>query len=174
LVFSLLESIFISLSITGIMLFWGTDFITKVLKIKRITTPKFYLSDLKLTSTVTLLYLGMFLIYPLRVFLSFNAIGIHLNASQGIEISLVLLVLSLFQILPGNIGIKELLTAYIASNYGITFEMAILASLIDRAILFVFIFPTGSYFYWDLFLNKPIPKVLTNRFRPSTKVQISP
>jgi uncharacterized membrane protein YbhN (UPF0104 family) len=158
-VFFLLECVFISLSISGFILMFLTESISKFFKFKRKVSPKFYLSDYKLTTKCTLLYIGMFVIYPLKVYLSFKAIGTDIRFIDSFEISLVLLAASLFQVLPGNMGVKELATAYIASQYGISFETALLASLIDRAILFIFIFPIGSYFYWDLFLERKLPSL---------------
>lgn len=159
LIFTLIECIFIALSVSGIGLMFMTETISKLFKFKRKVSPKFYLSDWRLTFQCTMLYILMFVIYPFKVYLSFKAIGVDINLIDSFEISLVLLASSLFQVLPGNMGVKELTTAYIASQYGINFEMALLASLVDRAILFLFIFPIGSYFYWDLFLERSLPSI---------------
>ena len=81
---------------------------------------------------------------------------------------------SFFQVLPGNIGVKELITTYISSHYGINFETALLASLIDRGVLLVFLLPVGFYFYWELFLDATLPRLAFGMFRPSQSEQTSP
>jgi uncharacterized membrane protein YbhN (UPF0104 family) len=67
----------------------------------------------------------MFVLYPIKIFISFKAIGIELSIFDSLEISLILLATSLFQVLPGNIGVKEIVTAYIGKQYGIEFEVAL-------------------------------------------------
>lgn len=158
-VFTLLESIFFALTISGMLLIFATEAIGKLFKMKRKYSPKVYLKDSRLTGLATLCWIGMFLLYPVKVYLSFIAIGIDLNFSDSFEISLILLAASLFQVLPGNIGVKEIVTAYIGKQYGIEFETALLASLIDRAILLLFLFPVGFYFYWQLFLEASLSNI---------------
>ncbi len=173
-VFSILESLFLSLIISGVVLMFATEAFGKIFKFKRKISPKSYLKDLKLTSFITLCWSGMFALYPLKIYLSFLAIGVHLNFSQSLEFSLVLLVASLFQVLPGNIGVKEIVTAYIGKQYGIQIEVALLASLIDRAILMLFLFPVGLYFYWELFLGASLPTLSLLNPRPKRLEQTSP
>ncbi|NOT77383.1 MAG: flippase-like domain-containing protein [Bacteriovoracaceae bacterium] len=171
-VFSLLESVFLALSISGIILMFMTEAISKLFKFKRRYSPKNYLKDLKLTSIVSLCWIGMFVLYPVKVYLSFKAIGIDLNFYDSFEISLVLLAASLFQVLPGNIGVKEIVTAYIGRQYGIDFEVALLASIIDRAILLLFLFPVGFYFYWELFLESSLPRINWARIGASSLIPL--
>ena len=174
-VFEALESLFIALTISSFLLIFASELFSRLFKIKRKYSLKRYLSDKKIVSISILCYLGMFALYPLKVYLSFKAIGIHIQLSDSLEISLILLVTSFFQILPGNIGIKEVATAYIAQQYGIQFESALIASLIDRSILVLFLFPLGAYFYWDLFLGARLPKIQWQKLRrPSQSAQTSP
>lgn len=171
-VFMVLESVFIALSISGILLIFATEAMGKIFKFKRKYSPMAYLLDLKLSSFATICWIGMFLLYPIKIYLSFLAIGIELNMADSFEISLILLAASLFQVLPGNIGVKEIITAYIGKQYGIEFETALLASLIDRTILLLFLFPVGFYFYWQLFLEASLPSF--NFLRPTRSGQTSP
>lgn len=158
-IFNLLESVFWALSLSGLILILMTKAISKLFKFKRRFSPKYYLKDFKLTSLLGLCWIGMFILYPIKIYLSFKAIGINLNFFDSFEISLVLLAASLFQVLPGNIGVKEIVTAYIGRQYGIDFEIALLASIIDRAILLLFLFPVGFFFYWKLFLEVSLPRI---------------
>lgn len=158
LIFTFLESIFWAMSISGILLILANETFSKVFRFQRKINPKIYLKDISLITKTTFLYFALFSLYPLKIFLTFRAVGININFLDSFEISLAIILISIFQIIPGNIGIKELLTAYLASQYGINFETALLASLIDRAILFMFLLPAGTYFYWNIILNKSIRK----------------
>jgi uncharacterized membrane protein YbhN (UPF0104 family) len=152
-IFSLLQSLFIALTVSGFLLMFMTNLVSRVFRIKRKYSPKTYLKDLKLSSNILILWIGMFVLYPIKIFISFKAIGIELSIFDSLEISLILLATSLFQVLPGNIGVKEIVTAYIGKQYGIEFEVALLASLVDRAVLVLYLFPIGFYSYWNLFLE---------------------
>lgn len=171
-VFIALESLFIALSVSGLILMFATEAICKLFKFERKYSPKAYLMDLRLSSLATLCWIGMFLLYPVKIYLSFLAIGINLNFTDSFEISLILLAASMFQILPGNIGVKEIITAYIGKQFGLDFETALLASLIDRAILMLFLFPVGFYFYWQLFLQASLPKISLAKWGASSLIPL--
>ncbi len=157
--FILLESVFLALTVSGFFLLFFTETLRKIFKFQRNYSPKLYLKDSKLITLTTLSWMGVFLLYPIKVYLAFTAIGIEINFTDSFEISMILLITSLFQVLPGNMGVKEIVTAYIGKQYGIEFEAALLASLIDRVIMLLFLFPVGFYFYWQLFLEGSVPKV---------------
>lgn len=173
-VFTLLHSIFISMTLSGFLLLAFFEIARKLFNIERKYSPKFYVSDTRFILKITLIWFAFFSLYPVKIYLSFLAIGLHIRPIESFEISLILLVASFFQVLPGNIGIKELITAYISSHYGINFEMALLASLVDRAALLLFLAPVGFYFYWNLFLDATLPRFPTGLFRPSQSEQTSP
>ena len=176
-VFKLLESIFIALAFSGILLLICSEIIGKLFKIKKKYSPKIYLFDTKLTFTVTLYWLIFFALYPIKIYLSFLAIGVNVGLTESFEISLILLASYFFQVLPGNLGVREIITAYISTHYGISFETALLASLIDRGTLLIFVMPVGMYFYWKLLLNSITPDFLgvwIKRFRPVQSEQTSP
>lgn len=173
-VFQMLESIFTALAISGIFLLVFSEILGKLFKVKRKYSPKIYLFDTKLAGKATLIWFAFFALYPLKIYLSFLAIGIHIGVHESFEISLILLVASFFQILPGNMGVKEIITAYISSHYGINFETALLASLIDRGVLLLFLLPVGFYFYWELFLDAALPSVRLPFVRPARSEQTSP
>ena len=173
-IFQMLESLFIALALSGIMLLVSSEILGKIFKIKRKYSPKIYLFDTKLAGLATFYWFLFFALYPLKIYLSFLAIGVHIGPTESFEISLILLVASFFQILPGNMGVKELITAYISSHYGIKFETALLASLIDRGVLLLFLLPAGFYFYWELFLDAALPTVALQFLRPARSEQTSP
>ena len=171
-VFVALESMFIALTVSSFLLIFASELLTKIFKMERKYSPKKYLVDKRIVLISISCYLGMFVLYPIKVYLSFKAVGIHIHFVDSFEISLILLASSFFQILPGNIGIKEVATAYIAQEYGIQFETALLASLVDRAILLLFLFPSGAYFYWDLFLGAALPKINWVKTAASSRIPL--
>jgi uncharacterized membrane protein YbhN (UPF0104 family) len=173
-VFNLLQSLFTSLALSGIFLLLFSEILGKVFKIRRKYSPKLYLFDTRLTVTVTFYWFVFFVLYPLKIYLSFLAINQHIGFNESFEISLILLAAYFFQVIPGNLGIKEIITAYVSSHYGIKFETALLASLIDRGALLIFTLPVGIYFYWELFLDAAMPKVVVTFFRPEQSEQTSP
>lgn len=160
-VFKVLESIFIALALSGIFLLFFSEILGNIFKIKRKYSPKIYLFDTKLTTLATLYWFIFFALYPIKIYLSFLSFDVHIGLQGSFEISLILLVATFFQVMPGNVGIKELATAYISSHYGINLETALLASLIDRGVLLLFLLPVGIYFYWELFLDAIVPKILS-------------
>ncbi len=172
LVFIALESLFVALTISSFLLIFASELFTRLLKMERKYSPKKYLADKKIVIVSISAYLGMFILYPVKVYLSFKAIDVNIHLLDSFEISLILLASSFFQILPGNIGVKEMATAYIAQQYGIQFETALLASLVDRAILLLFLFPLGSYFYWDLLLEASLPKIRLPRTLASSRIPL--
>lgn len=111
------------------------------------------LKDWKIFSSTAICFAGITLLYPVRTYLSYHSLGIQIGLVEGIEISMIALLISIVPILPGNIGVKELAMAYIAKRYGISAEMAILASLIERAGLYLFLLPFGFLAYFSVFMN---------------------
>ncbi|MEA9358427.1 lysylphosphatidylglycerol synthase transmembrane domain-containing protein [Bacteriovorax sp. PP10] len=171
-IFTALETMFIILTVVSLAFLFASNFIMKIFKMDRKYSPNKYLTDKKLMTVSTLSWLGMMLLHPLKVYLSFKAIGIEIKAFDSFEISLILLASSFFQVLPGNIGVKEMVTAYIAQQYGIQFETALLASLVDRAILMLFLFPMGAYSYWSLVMDASLPKINWPKMGASSRIPL--
>lgn len=155
-VWNIAEIICWSLLISLFLIITINKSIHKIFKINRKINPRPYLKNGKLIFSALLIYAIVILLYPLRTELSFNLIGVSLTLSQSIELSFSLIVISLFQILPGNIGVKEAITVFLAQRFGVSAEAAVLASLIDRAVLIIILTPSSLYFYWSLFLKKNI------------------
>ena len=151
--FYALEILYVGVTVSSLIFVFASDFVISLLKMDAKYSPKKYLVDKKIMGVSSLCYLGMLLINPIKIYLSFKAIGIDLGLTETIEMSLILLASSFFQVVPGNIGVKEMATAYIGKQYGIQFETALLASLIDRSIMMLFLFPVGFYSYWSLMLK---------------------
>lgn len=157
--FIALKWLYVVVTVCSLLFVLASDFLIKAFKLNDKYSPKKYLVDKKIMSVSSLCYLGMLLINPAKVYLSFKAIDVEITAVQSFEMSLILIASSFFQVLPGNIGVKEMATAYIAKQYGIGFETALLASLIDRAIMMLYLFPVGFYSYYALILKGSLAKI---------------
>lgn len=107
--------------------------------------------------TTAICFFGITLLYPVKTYLSFSAMGLDVGLIQSLEISMIILLISIVPVLPGNIGIKELATAYIASQYNISPEVAVLATLTERATLYSFLVPCGLIYYANLFVQSALP-----------------
>lgn len=147
-----MNSMFWFLLISGISIFLGLSrFHSKRIKIFNKVPEE--IKGAKVFLAIVLSFAIIVILYPIRTYLSFKSLGIELSAQQGMEISLISLILSVVPILPGNLGIKEIAFAYLAKRYGISAEIAILSSLIDRFGLYLFIMPTGIAAYFSVFLK---------------------
>lgn len=170
--FFALKMFFLATIVGSLLTVFASDYILKILKKEKKYDLKQYIFDKDIFINSLLCYVGMLAIHPLKVYLSFKAIDVDISVMSSIEISLMLLCSSFFQILPGNMGIRELTTAYVAQQYGIQFETALLASLVDRAILLLFLFPFGAYFYWRLFLNAILPDISLAKIGASSRIPL--
>lgn len=170
--FFALEMFFIATVVGSLLTIFASDLFFKILKKENKYDLKQYIFDRKIFLNSLLCYVGMLGIHPLKVYLSFKAINVDVSVISSFEISLMLLCSSFFQILPGNMGVRELTTAYVAQQYGIQFETALLASLVDRAILLLFLFPFGAYFYWQLFLGAVLPKISFAKTGASSRIPL--
>lgn len=128
------------------------DLLKRMLRFEATLTPRHFVNQRRELLQCLAFYTLIFLLYPFKTAFGFYAVGITIPLPQMLEISLILLVVSLFPVLPGNIGVKELATAYLARRYGIDFEAALVASLVDRMILSLFVIPVGLLSYADLYL----------------------
>lgn len=170
--FPIYESLAFSLMFSGVILLLVQAFILKIRKRKNTYSPLKYLSDYKILLNLLFGWGFIFCLYPLKIYLAFNTLGISLLTYQVFELSLVLLLTSMVHIIPGNLGIKEVLIAYLASRYGISYEEALLICLLERFSLFIILFPMGLYYYWELFFDKS--RIKTDFFRLKKWVQTSP
>lgn len=85
----------------------------------------------------------LFAAQALRLWLSFAAVGIKADLGGMLTIQAMAAVAFVLALTPGNIGIKEGAIVFAASLLGIDPELALLASLIDRAASLVVTFVVG-------------------------------
>ncbi|OUR97078.1 hypothetical protein A9Q84_12160 [Halobacteriovorax marinus] len=138
------------LGIFILMTLVGLAFLTK-LNPMRLTEKKFY--SFKVAMKVFILFFLIALLYPIKTYLCFKALGVELSLISTMEISTWMLILGLIPIIPGNMGLKEIIMAQLSTNYGISSEVAVLAILIERVSLWSFVFPVGFISYLSEFLK---------------------
>lgn len=170
--FSVYESLAYSLMFSGILLLFAQEIIFKFRKKKNQYSPLRYLKDSNIFLKILSGWGLIFCLYPIKILFAFKSLGVNLEVYQIFEMSLVLLLTTMVHIIPGNLGIKELLITFLASKYGISYEEALLICLIERFSLFIILFPMGLYYYWELIFNKS--KIKMDLFKVKKWVQTSP
>jgi uncharacterized protein (TIRG00374 family) len=86
---------------------------------------------------------ALFAAQGFRLWLSFRAVGVSVSLSGMMIIQGMAAVAFVFALTPGNVGIKEGAVVFSASLLGIDPDIALLASLIDRAAALVVTFGVG-------------------------------
>lgn len=86
---------------------------------------------------------ALFAAQGFRLWLSFRAVGVSVSFSGMMIIQGMAAVAFVFALTPGNVGIKEGAVVFSASLLGIDPDIALLASLIDRAAALVVTFGVG-------------------------------
>jgi uncharacterized protein (TIRG00374 family) len=94
----------------------------------------------------SLLMVILIFLWGLRLYLCFMAIGEPVNFGQIMIIQTIISLSFVISMTPGNLGIKEGLTAFSANLVGISPTTALLASLIDRAVAILVVFGMGLVF----------------------------
>lgn len=75
-----------------------------------------------------------FVLYSLAVYVAFAAIGVHLNAQASLLFTVVILLNSVVNITPNNIGVMEVLYGGLAHLMGLTLGEGVLACGIIRVL----------------------------------------
>lgn len=156
LIFLALESLFLALMISSFVLVFSSELTAKIFKLKKTNTLQIYFRDLKFVNNSISMYIVSALVVPLRLFIVFSAVGVSLSPMEVLDISLILIVISWVQILPGNLGLKELALTYLAQKFGISYELSLVASLLDRGVGLIYLIVIGKLSYWNLLNNKQI------------------
>lgn len=81
-----------------------------------------------------LLSAASFVLYVLAVYIAFAAIGVHLNAEASLVFTVAILLNSVVNITPNNIGVMELLYGGLANAMGLTLGEGVLACGIIRVL----------------------------------------
>jgi uncharacterized membrane protein YbhN (UPF0104 family) len=85
----------------------------------------------------------LFAVQALRLWLSFEAVGVSLTVAEMLVIQAMAAVAFILALTPGNIGVKEGAIVFAAGLLGVDPGLALLASLVDRAAAIVVTFGAG-------------------------------
>lgn len=136
-----LLSIFLVLALM-FFLVYITKNLTLLKKFGSIHTFK-YFSEFNIK--VQIYYFFYFLIDSIVIFLIIRNIDSKYNFISAITFSFISLIISLLNLTPGNIGIKEGTIIMLNSIHGINFEIVIIVSIIDRILSFITLFVLEYY-----------------------------
>lgn len=125
-----------------------------------------------LTIVLILLILVQFMLLVLRLKICFSVIGVDINILTLMAVAPTAIVLSFVAITPGNLGVREWIISLIAASLGYDFEVAMVAGLLDRAILtgLTFFFGSISYCYvWNVMKSQKgcSPPMLSSKLKQS-------
>jgi uncharacterized membrane protein YbhN (UPF0104 family) len=101
----------------------------------------------------TILLLLLLLISSWRLYIAFEVIALSVPLEKLIFINALVTYSMFFTLIPGNLGIKEGIIGITSGLLGITFDSAIMAALIDRAVHLGVTFLVGFFFSHFLIRN---------------------
>ena len=78
-----------------------------------------------------------------RLFVAFSAVGVSIDPAETVLIGSLVSMSFIIAITPGNLGVKEGVTAFAAALVGVPAAVALLAALVDRAVALVVTFGVG-------------------------------
>ncbi|EDN67579.1 conserved hypothetical protein, membrane [Beggiatoa sp. PS] len=93
-----------------------------------------------------MLVIVLVFLWGLRLYVCFMALGSPIHFYQIMIIQTFVGLSFVISITPGNLGIKEGITVFGASLFGISPTTALLASLVDRAVTMLVVFAVGLVF----------------------------
>jgi uncharacterized membrane protein YbhN (UPF0104 family) len=132
------------------------------------------LASPKMMLSLTVNFSLLVLIHVLKSYFAFRGIGVEIGFFASAEVSLLVGLATIVPTLPGSLGVKEVVMAIASERYGVPAEVAIMASMIDRAALWVVLIPIGPLAYINIFIRSKKSKrqehglgsdLLTNNFQ---------
>lgn len=88
-------------------------------------------------------HLLMLLLIALQFMIAFENIGISFDFSVIVLLTILTNIIKIASILPGNLGIRESITGFVTTTYGVSFGIGVMGSLITRSVSLVWIFLFG-------------------------------
>lgn len=104
-----------------------------------------------------------------RLYLAFFALGMNPNLLCILIIGSLVVFSMLISITPGNLGVKEGVISLLASMLGVSFDEAILAAVLDRAVTMIVVISLGLIFSYVLLYKKKVGNDESKRPRLSEK-----
>jgi uncharacterized membrane protein YbhN (UPF0104 family) len=96
-----------------------------------------------------------FIIGALRIGIIYKSLNVDLSFTGYLVLGSLGYVSLIAGITPGSLGIREVILSFGAIVLGISFEVGVLAAMIDRVIVMVYIFTTGSICSIFMWLKSP-------------------
>ena len=90
----------------------------------------------------------------------YNTLGIQLNFSIAITITLLSFISSIFAVTPNNLGVKEVIVGLLMSNAGYSFSTGVIGSMLLRG---CFITVNAFAFPFSLFILRSNQKKTIKR-----------
>ena len=115
------------------------------------------------------LVFAQYVFVSIRLFISFDAIGVQLPIWAYVMLVPTTSLISFLSLTPGNLGLREWVIGTISAAIGIDFRKGIFAGTIDRAILMGCTFLFGSLALVIVWLN--IRKTATTHQHPNAKME---
>jgi uncharacterized membrane protein YbhN (UPF0104 family) len=85
-----------------------------------------------------------------RLFVAFSAVGVNIAPAEMVLIGSLVSMSFVISITPGNLGVKEGITAFAAALVGVPANVALLAALVDRGAALLITFGVGVSFLGPL------------------------
>ncbi len=111
---------------------------------------KVFKNNIKQLIIISIIYLISFLMLGLRLYFSFQSVGISVSLFDVLLIQMISVFSMILAITPGNLLIREGIIGLLSNILGIPIEVAILAATIDRAIGMSIIFLFGTIYHFIL------------------------
>jgi len=100
-------------------------------------------SDGRLLAKDVAINIGLVTLWAARSYWSFQAIGIHASFGSVLTMSALGILFTRLSIIPGGVGLRETGAAFGAAIAGLTAEAGFAASVIDRAVMLVWLLVIG-------------------------------
>ncbi len=140
----------------------GPKFSNKIARFLKSAIDGFYeIRDKKdVIFVVLLLYYLQYFIMTGILIVIYNTLGIQLNFSIAITITLLSFISSIFAVTPNNLGVKEVIVGLLMSNAGYSFSTGVIGSMLLRG---CFITVNAFAFPFSLFILRSNQKKTIKR-----------
>jgi len=158
----------------SIILFWirlprdkfpfRSERLTNILRLFFSAWEKFMEEKSKL-ALICICQLLSFFVSGVSAWVAYRALGIHIALVSAVVLMVTTALLSPINIVPGNLGVSEIIIAYFSTLFGVSFTYAVIAALVMRVATYMITLPLGLICY--LFLSQ---KTDLNLFQKRRKI----
>jgi uncharacterized membrane protein YbhN (UPF0104 family) len=101
----------------------------------------------------------------LRLYIIFQDFGKPMNLVAVIVLTVATTVMNFSFLLPGNLGMRETIAGTIAKAFNFTFADGLIAALVDRIVLMLWLFPVGAFCVLRMFKKQDMKEPLRDATR---------